>query len=206
MDRISKITIKGTRVLITVEGEDRGWLRKSTLAELGWNEGDVFDESAWTEAMEGPEFRAALEEGARYLASPRSRKEVLRKLSQRGYEEAVCEQAADRLASYGYIEDNDLAKRAVETYSARGEGRRRIYQRLIQRGIGRDDIEAALSAYDDASESDRAKHEAVRLSKQYASLDKATARRRMGAALARRGFSWEAISSALDILEEESEE
>jgi len=100
MDRISKITVKGTRALIFVEGEEKGWLRKSTLADLGWDEGDPFDEAAWDAALEGPEFHAALEEGARYLASPRSRREVLRKLAQRGYAESVCERATERLASY----------------------------------------------------------------------------------------------------------
>ena len=203
MDTITRITIKGSRALIEAGGEVRGWIRKSTLAELGWNEGDPLDEAAWDRAMEGPEFRAALEEGARYLASPRSRREVLRKLAQRGYPESVCERAAQRLESCGYIEDGDLARRAVESYASRGEGRRRIQQRLVQRGIDRTDIESALSDYDDASEKENAKAEAAKLMRKYASLDDQTARRRLIAALTRRGFSWESISAAIGPDDEE---
>ena len=85
MEKITKIQEKGARALLFVDGEEKGWLRRATLMELGWNEGDDFDEAAWEEALECPEFRAALEEGARYLASPRRRKEVLKKLKESVY-------------------------------------------------------------------------------------------------------------------------
>lgn len=205
MEKITEIVIRGTRARIEVDGEVRGTLRKATLMDLGWQVGDDFDPEAWDAAQQGPEFRAALDEGARYLASARSRREVIRKLLSRDYLPDVAERAAERLESYGYIHDEDLAQRTVEAYAARGEGRMRIRQRLAHKGLEKDVAEQALESYDEEEEKQQALRMAQKLAPRYLAEDTGEGRRKLLAALTRRGFSWDAAGYALRTLETEEE-
>ena len=197
MEIITRITLRGSRALIVSDAGEKGWIRKSTLAETGWQEGDPLNEEAWEAVMRGAECRAAVDEGARYLASPRSRAEVEHKLLSRGYREDVVREACDRLEEYGYIRDEDYARMSVEAYASRGEGKRRVQQRLLHKGISREVAQAAVEELDEEQERRNAVREAEKLMRGYASLDAQTAKRRLTAALLRRGFSWDTVSQAL---------
>ncbi len=69
-----------------------------------------------------------------------SRKEIITKLSQRGYGE-VADEVADRLEEKGYLDDERFANMyAQELKSRRSFGKRRISQELYMKGIDRDII------------------------------------------------------------------
>lgn len=69
-----------------------------------------------------------------------SRKEIITKLSQRGYGE-VAEETVDKLEEMGYIDDERFAEMyANELKFRRGFGKRRISQELYVKGIDRDTI------------------------------------------------------------------
>jgi len=206
MQIITKLEVKAARCLVYVDGEPLGWLRADTVKGLRWQQGDPWNEEAWESAHAGPETAAAVEDGAKYLASPHTRAEVVRRLLSRGYREDTAQRAADKLASYGYIDDEDYAKRAVSSYASRGEGRRRILQRLQQKGLDRETAQSALDPYTQDEEKEAALREAEKAWRKSKDADPQKRVQRTVAALARRGYAWEMISFALDKLKNQAEE
>lgn len=81
-----------------------------------------------------------------------SRKEIITKLSQRGYGE-VAESIADKLEERGYLDDERFAEMyANELKSRRGFGKRRISQELYIKGIDRDIISIVLEGMEENPE------------------------------------------------------
>lgn len=73
-----------------------------------------------------------------------SRKEIVTKLGQRGYDE-VAQSVADELEKYGYLNDERFARMyASELKQRKKMGKRRISQELYLKGIGRDIIQQVL--------------------------------------------------------------
>ena len=206
MQIITKLEAKAVRCRVYVDGEPLGWLRQETVKGLRWQEGDSWDEEAWEAAHAGPETAAAVEDGARYLAVPHTRAEVIRRLVSRGYREDTAERAADKLASYGYIDDEDYARRAVSSYALRGEGRGRILQRLRQKGLAHETAQSALEPYSQEQEKQTALREAQKAWHKNKDTDPQKRVQRTVSALSRRGYGWEIISFTLDMLKKQTEE
>lgn len=78
-----------------------------------------------------------------------SRKEIIAKLSQRGYAE-VAQDTADRLEEKGYLDDERFANMfSQELKTRRGFGKRRISQELYAKGIDRDIIYDVLESLEE---------------------------------------------------------
>nr|WP_228807043.1 recombination regulator RecX [Nocardia cyriacigeorgica] len=121
----------------------------------------------------------------------RSRAELAQRLAAKGYPAEVSEQALDRLAEVGLIDDAAFAQQWVQsrhTYS--GKGRQALAQELRRKGVSQDDAADALAAVTADDEHDRAT-ELVRrkLRTMPANLDRDKAIRRLVGMLARRGYN-----------------
>ena len=127
----------------------------------------------------------------------RTRQELRRSLLARGFLSAAVEATLDRLADSGLIDDRRYAERAVEMSAAR--------RKLRARGIGEEDAEAALNMLDDEQQAQAAQAAARSLLRKYASLPAREGRAKLSQALARRGFSWEAVRAAVDAVWEADE-
>lgn len=158
----------------------------------------------------------------------RTRKELDDKLRQAGHDPESRRAALDRLARVGLVDDLEYARAFLrERLPKRAVGDRRIKQALSQRGVSPDAIAAALrevqsaggaagasgaadatdaigvtgspggigGAVDERARAERALRELLR---KYASLDGDVRRRRVVAALARRGFSYALVREILD--------
>ena len=75
----------------------------------------------------------------------RSAAELDARLAERGVEAAAREQALETLARIGYLDDERFARTRAEQLAARGSGDELIRHDLESRGIGAEEIEAALS-------------------------------------------------------------
>jgi len=129
---------------------------------------------------------------------PRSEKEVRDRLRRGGYEQHVIDHAISRLHEWRYLDDTDFARRWVENRTAhRPRGKRLLQQELHHKGI---DTETAREAIDgaDLDEAGAAEELARRRLPAYAGDEPAAIRRRLGAYLARRGYSYDVIRIALD--------
>lgn len=87
----------------------------------------------------------------------RTAAEMRRLLADRGLSEPVVEEVMAELEAVGSIDDAEFARRFCEDKrELAGWGSERIAEALRQRGIGREEIEAALAAEDGSSEIERA--------------------------------------------------
>ena len=116
--------------------------------------------------------------------------------------EALRERAegvADRLTDLGLLNDGEYARTVVCHYAAKGYGPRKIRDELYRRGIPRENWEEAM----EEREPDEA--QVVKLARQKLRGAEPTREnlKKVSDYLARRGYGWEEISSALDRIREE---
>ena len=128
----------------------------------------------------------------------RTRQELRRSLLARGFVSGAVEATLDRLAESGLIDDRRYAERAVEVSAARPVGVYAVRRKLRAKGVAEADAEAALGALDDEQQSQAAQAAARSLLRRYAQLPAREGRAKLSQALARRGFSWEAVRAAVD--------
>ncbi|MFT4213754.1 MAG: regulatory protein RecX [Microbacterium sp.] len=102
----------------------------------------------------------------------------------------------------GYLDDARMAEQLIHTATTRkGLGRQAIDQSLVQRGIAREVIEAALADLPD-DDADRALDFARTKARAMADLDHDVALRRLAGQLARRGYGSAALQAARQALDE----
>lgn len=128
----------------------------------------------------------------------RTRQELRRSLLARGFVSGAVEATLDRLADSGLVDDRRYAERAVEVSAARPVGVYAVRRKLRAKGVAEEDAEAALGALDDEQQAQAAQAAARSLLRRYAQLPARDGRAKLSQALARRGFSWEAVRAAVD--------
>lgn len=144
---------------------------------------------------------------------PRSEKEIrdylkekLRKLPE--IDSSLIDLIIYKLKQQKFLNDQEFAKmwiRSRTEYKPKGE--RLIRMELIQKGIGKDMIDAAFAAYDvsqkgslnsERSEVDMAVGLLEKRKKKYEGMDKMERFNKAGSMLARRGFDLDDIKAAID--------
>ena len=123
---------------------------------------------------------------------PMSRKEVREKLLQKGADEDAAEYSADWLQEHGFLNDESYAAAVARHYAAKGYGAGRVRSELGRRGVDRELWDGALEQMPAADEKLH-KFIAARLK----DPEDREQLRKIGAALFRRGYSWEEIRAAL---------
>lgn len=133
--------------------------------------------------------------------SARSAKEIAASLKRKGYVEAVIEPVVARLTENHLIDDKRYAQRIAESQSHKAVGLYAVKRKLRAKGFSEEDTEAALEeAFDEDQQRAAALQTAQKLCRKYEALPHYEARGKLSQALARRGFSWDAIESALESL------
>ena len=179
------------------------------------------------EALAAAEIRAKLMERAVSLLAlrPMSRRELLDKLcaqprpkkgkypydklddapdpetlqSQREALLAQAEGVADRLTDLGLLNDAEYARAVARHYAAKGYGLRKLRDELYRRGVPREYWEDTL----DEVETDERQIDKLARQKLREAEPTRENLKRVSDYLARRGYGWEEISSALDRLRKE---
>lgn len=125
-----------------------------------------------------------------------SRKELARKLAERGIEAEAALSAVDRLTGDGWQSDARFAEMLVRTRVAHGQGPVRIRAELGTHGLDQEKIETALQGFE-GSWTDAAREVARRrFGMDLLSADVAQ-RRKVADFLYRRGFDGEAVRAVL---------
>lgn len=194
------------RVNIFIDGTFALGLGLNTLAREGLWVGMELDQAAWERLEAAAQAEQALRVALRMLdRRPRSAAEVRQRLRRKGCPPASIEQALERLAELGLLDDAAFSQLWVEQRQRlRPRGIHALRDELRRKGVDRATIEQTLAqsdASDPEAEAARAEALARRLLPRYAaSPDKATFQRRLGGVLQRRGFSLAVISPILGIL------
>jgi regulatory protein len=125
--------------------------------------------------------------------------EMTRLLEAREIDPDDVEAEIERLEGVGLLDDHALADNLVRTLQDRkGLGRSAISAELRRRKVGQGAIDEALEAIDTDDELTRAIEVATKRAGQLSSYDAATAKRRLGAYLQRRGYSGSVLSAAMN--------
>ena len=132
---------------------------------------------------------------------PYSRRELKDKLLRRGTDEQSAEDCIAWLDEHGFLDDGEYAGAVARHYSAKGYGAGRVKSELRRRGIERELAEETLAELPENTEKIDA-YIARRLSDP---KDRDSVRK-IGAALFRRGYSWEEIRAALRRFDSDTEE
>ncbi len=182
--------------LLTFEGGDPIEVDVRTLDESPYKEGCDITEEQLNTLLAASQYNRARER-ALYLLGLRDY--ACKELEQKLYTEAPPETAAavvERLRQVGLLNDERYANRLARSLSeTKHYPHRRIEQELRHRGISPVLAQAAVEELDSE---DYVQALALLEKKYYNKLNDPDSRRRVIAALARRGFSYGAIRRAMD--------
>lgn len=132
---------------------------------------------------------------------PYSRRELKDKLLRRGTDEQSVEDCIAWLDEHGFLDDGEYADAVARHYTAKGYGAGRVKSELRRRGIERELADETLEALPENTE----KIDAYIARRLNDPKDRDSVRK-IGAALFRRGYSWEEIRAALRRFDTETEE
>ena len=136
------------------------------------------------------EREVAFQQAVRYLSyRPRSEAEVRQQLESQDLSEQAIQDAVERLARNGLLDDSRFASTWVENRSEfRPRGRRALAFELRRMGVSPQVIESSLEGID---ENELAYQAGLKQVRKYQRLEWQDFRQKMIAFLARRGFSYE---------------
>jgi regulatory protein len=180
------------RINVYLDGEYAFGLSRIVAAWL--QVGQVINEDKIASLQADETQEVAFQQSLRLLSyRPRSVAEVSRRLSEKGFSGQVIETVINRLLEKKYLSDRSFAEEWVENRSTfRPRSRRLLRYELLQKGVAEEHIESALESLKD--EPDLAYQAGIRYAERLADLDWETFRKRLGAFLGRRGFSYGTVA------------
>lgn len=165
--------------------------QKSYAWQYSKHKSNFCDDDSEAEITEGLRVRA--KRRAMYLLANRDYcyNELLGKLRE-NYPETLAVEVADTLVEYGYVDDFQYAERLAKRLIVNKKyGKRRAEMEMRNKGLGREAIENALDLY---QKEDIREEIFGLIERKYADrLDDANDARKVFAALARRGYSYDDI-------------
>ena len=163
------------------------------IAEMMLYSGKILDEPETEHLHRLSERALVLEKAINLLSYSRmSSRELRNKLVHKGIETDTAEAVVEKLQDLRLLDDAEYAAAVARHYTAKGYGAARIRAEFSRRGIDRDLWEEALES---APQSDEKIDRFVQAKlKDPHDRDQV---RKVSAALARRGYSWEEIRSAI---------
>ncbi|MFN0179389.1 MAG: regulatory protein RecX [Gemmatimonadales bacterium] len=176
--------VAGGRTILTVPAE--------TVRAEGLAAGEVLAEEQYGR-LEAAADRAAAYRTALRLLERRAyaRRDLARRLALKGHQPGHIEEALERAARAGYLDDAQFAARFVESRSARGRGPARLRRELLGMGVARDVVDQALSTETtgSAAVASRIEQLIAKRRQQLSALSGTELRRRIVAYLGRRGYT-----------------
>ena len=191
---------KKNRVNVFIDDQYRLGVQRTIAA--GLKVGQELSETDIEQLKDKDEEQRAYERSLRYLSRrPHSEKEIANKLSRNRIEIDVQDQVLKRLREASLVDDVEFARVWVENRQIfRPRSGLMLRSELRGKGVSKEAIETALEGFDEA---DAVLTVARKARKRYGDLAEEASNRRLRQFLARRGFSFELISSTLSILMDE---
>ena len=188
-------------VEVILEGATFARVRKSHFEKCPLATGDDIDGAAWLDRVAAAQFADAYEAALSSLdRSARTAHDLAGALRSRGIVPPALDAVLARLTENGLIDDARYAQRMAELQASKPVGLYAFRRKLRARGISDDDAQDALAAFDDDQQRAAALQAAEKLFRKYEALPPREARSKLSQALARRGFPWDAIETAIEAL------
>lgn len=185
---------KKGRFLVKLEGGDILRVTEEELLRFGLRPGMEVDEET-LEALRASARSSSARAAAASMIGSRalSKKELTKRLIQKGSEESDARAAADWLEDIGAVNDAGYAASLVRHYGGRGYGPARVREELRRRGVDRALWDEAMEEMPDAG----AILDQLIRKRCRGDLSDPKERRRTSDALLRRGFSWSEVKAAM---------
>lgn len=203
VERVEASKHKKGRVLVFLGDGACLKITEQELLDFGLRSGDELDEvtlKRLKEAAGVSNTRAAAADliGKRAM----SRRDLERKLQEKGASETEARYAAEWLEAIGALNDAEYAAALVRHYSRLGYGPARVREKLYEKGVPRELWEGALEELP----ADGGQVDAFLRSKLRGRPPDEKEKRRLTNALLRRGFPWGEVKAAWRRLGEEMQE
>ncbi len=189
--------------LLVLDGQDGPTVDVRTFDESVYRVGGGITEEQLAALLEASEYNRARDR-ALYLLGLRDYacKELTKKLLTEA-RPAIAEQVVARLREVGLLDDERYAERLAQSLSrSKQYPKRRVAQELQRRGVDR---ETAGNAAEEIDCADDKLALALIEKKYYNKMSDRESRQKVMAALARRGFSYEAIRQAIAAYDEDAQ-
>ena len=193
--------IREIRGLMEISLDGVAWLkiRKKHFAKHPLECGGHVEPNEYIESMAALQAADCYEAALTMLdQSAKTEGEMRRKLIMKGYVEPAAEATVERLKENRLLDDRRIAERMAQTQIGKPVGVYALRRKMQAKQLSREDIEAAMEGFDDEQQAQACKVAAEKLWRKYSDLPPREAKAKLSQALGRRGFSWEAISGAVD--------
>ncbi len=190
---------KKDRYNIFIDGEYAASLGSESCVVFGIKTGALIDEGVFLKAIQSDNTKYAFD-SAVFLLSHKMRTihEITTKLAAKKIDEGAIDAAVEKLKEYGYLNDEEYAKEYVQSaILAAKYGRKVIEYKLKSKGISDEFIELAMRGFTFDIEKAIAEKNLSSLIKKHKDEDTMTQRRKIYAALSRRGFNYDIINTLL---------
>ena len=193
IERIEASKQKRGRVLVYLADGACLKITEQELLDFCLRSGDELDEAAFRRLKEAAGVSNVKVTAADLIGKrAMSRRDLERKLQDKGASEAEARYAAEWLQAIGAIDDAEYAALLARHCAQIGYGPQRVREKLYEKGIPRELWEDALDQLPDPAETiDRFLE-----SKLHGRLPEEKEKKRLTDALLRRGFSWGDVKSA----------
>ena len=191
----------GEEISVSLSDASSFFVSRRVWEEAPFHEGDELSDEQWERILERSRDHAAYYRALDLLAGrEHSRFLLSRKLIQKGCEPDSVERALNALQDAGYLDDRRFAESwARSRLRSHPEGRTLLLAHLRERGVAREDAEAAVAAV--LREDEQALVEAARAVVDRLTRRKARDVQEIRHRLFQRGFSADVISMAVKSLE-----
>lgn len=197
-DLVTEIREERGAYRVTVNDTETFRLSAADYQALPLVVGQALDWPAYRAALLKRQYPEALAKAVALLAArARSRREVARKLADRGYRPETVAQVIARLQGEGLLDDAAFAAQWAQARAAKGLGRARLLQELRLKGIAEDVCQTALAGLDTDAQDEQAARLAEKLLARYGRLPAREAMQKALAAFQRRGYGYGEASRAL---------
>ena len=191
-------------MIVEIDGEPSLRIPISVYRERPLQAGDAYDAESYDDWLSTREYPHALERAVAFLAGrARTEHELLMCLKRCGYTERAIARVMQRLSQAGYINDAQFADQWTLARTSRAIGKRRIAQELRQKGVNSEAIDAAMAQIDEDDMLDAATVLARKLLARTRGKDERDVRRKVTAALMRRGYDYATACQALDAADDD---
>lgn len=205
MSIITSITAQKNqkRVNIFLDGEYSFSLDLDNFGQLGLKVGKELNQEEIDEIIKKSEFQKAFDKTLNFaMRRPRSNKEIKDYFRRKEIDISIHQNIIDRLIRLELLDDQKFAKWWVEQrLQFKNKSKKDITFELRQKGLDSQIIKNVL----DDSEIDELKIAKVLISKKeykWQKYDEKTRKQKISQYLAGKGFNWDIINSAVDLIQE----
>ena len=197
IERIEASKHKRGRVLVFLEDGACLKITEQELLDFGLRTDDELDEETLKRLKDAAGVSNVKANAADLIGKrAMSRRDLERKLQEKGASEAEARYASEWLEAIGAINDADYAVLLAQHCARQGYGPARVREKLYEKGVPRELWDDALDSLPDPAETiDRFLENKLRGKK----LDEKE-KKRLSDALLRRGFSWPDVKAGLNRL------